>query len=73
MIVDSVLCHRKGAIMDEDTIQLVRLKAFEEMRQHLKHADWDISSVMVVEDAIRTLSCKKPDKRYHNINRVFQD
>jgi len=59
--------------MDTDTVQSVRLKAFEEMRQYLKHVNWPIGSLIIVEDAVKTLSSKSPDKRYDKITRVYQD
>lgn len=50
-------------------VTFVRAKAFEELRQKVKWADWDISSVIILEKAIEELLAKDPDERYFRKNK----
>lgn len=57
----------------KDIIKEVRLKALEELRQHVKYADWPIDSLVIVEQAVVDLSKKDPDKRYQKFIQQYQD
>ena len=56
-----------------EIVKEVRLKAFEELRQHVKYAPWPIDSLMIVERAIEELSKKELGRPYQKFVQVYQD
>lgn len=57
----------------KEIVQEVRLKAFEELRQHVKYAPWPIDSLMIVERAIEELSKKEPGQAFNKFIQQYQD
>lgn len=51
-------------IVDLKTLREIRSAVLEEVRETLKHAEWSIDNVLIVERVIKTMHDKKLDSRY---------
>ena len=51
-------------VVDLKTLREIRAAVLEEVRETLKHAEWSIDNVLIVERVIKTMHDKKLDGRY---------